>query len=234
VQEESSNSLNDKLADLDNETLETVITVRSLENMKGAKREEVKVHLSDGSFFYLQKDILFQAGLFAGAELSYREALRLIVQSERLALKHKALELLATVHHSRTGLRLKLLKKGYSSPSLDAVLDELTELGYLNDEAFAKEWLQFRIKKHPEGKQALLAGLQEKGIDRSLAERCIRELLKPEDELENVDRLIAKLTRFREVEDEQLIARLRTKGFSYDLIKKALKQRAHPDAEEES
>jgi regulatory protein len=225
VHEEDSNSLNDNLNDFNNEPLDKALTVLAIEDLKRATREKRKIYLSDGSFFYLLKNIVNQFSLYEGQTLTVRELLVLRDQSELIEIKQKCFDLLATMSHSRAGLRLKLVRRGFRASLIDVTLEHLTGLGYIDDEAYAKEWLQFRLKKHPEGKMALLAGLQKKGIERSLAERCVNELVKTETEYDALKKIMARLNRQNEPDEKKLISRLLSRGFSYDIIKKALKER---------
>jgi regulatory protein len=66
--------------------------------------------------------------------------------------------------HSRTELRRKLERKGYGSTEIDATMERLAELGYLDDAAFARGLV--RRRSAGRGPRALAAELAAKGIDR--------------------------------------------------------------------
>jgi regulatory protein len=51
---------------------------------------------------------------------------------------------------------------------VDAAIARLLELGYLDDEAFARAWAESRDRARPRGEHALRLELDRKGVDRSL------------------------------------------------------------------
>jgi regulatory protein len=52
-------------------------------------------------------------------------------------------------------------------------LDRLGELGYLDDEAFARSWVESRDRARPRGEHALKRELQLKGVDRALIDAVL-------------------------------------------------------------
>jgi len=73
--------------------------------------------------------------------------------------------LLARRAHSRAELRQKLVRKGFEADDVQAALGRLAELGYLDDEAFARGLVRRRSVSR--GPLALAAELSAKGIDRA-------------------------------------------------------------------
>jgi regulatory protein len=65
-------------------------------------------------------------------------------------------------------VRRKLSGMGYRASLVDGVVERLGELGYLDDEAFARAWVESRDRSHPRGEHALRLELDRKGVDRSL------------------------------------------------------------------
>ncbi len=61
-------------------------------------------------------------------------------------------------------VRRKLTGTGYRSSLVDEVIDRLEALGYLDDEAFARAWVESRDRARPRGEYALRRELQLKGI----------------------------------------------------------------------
>lgn len=87
--------------------------------------------------------------------------------------KDQALRLLSvrarTVHemHERLG------RAGFSTDIAGQVVDWLLELGYLDDERFAQDWIEYRMRFKPKGRFALMQELRQKGISREVAERAL-------------------------------------------------------------
>ncbi|MGO9179196.1 MAG: regulatory protein RecX [Candidatus Limnocylindrales bacterium] len=61
--------------------------------------------------------------------------------------------------------RRRLVDAGYPALLVDEVLLRLVDLGYLDDEAFARAWVESRDRAHPRGEAALRRELSQKGID---------------------------------------------------------------------
>ena len=75
--------------------------------------------------------------------------------------------------------RRRLTDAGYPAPLVDDVLVRLEELGYLDDEAFAKAWVESRDRAHPRGEGALRRELALKGIATDLVAAVLAERRAP-------------------------------------------------------
>jgi regulatory protein len=71
--------------------------------------------------------------------------------------------------------RRRLRHLGYADPLVDTVVDRLVGLGYLDDEQFARAWVESRDRARPRGESALRRELALKGIDRETARAVLGE-----------------------------------------------------------
>jgi regulatory protein len=69
----------------------------------------------------------------------------------------------------------RLRQLGYPHALVDEVIDRLVELDYLDDEAFARAWVESRDRARPRGETALRRELALKGIDRELIDAVLVE-----------------------------------------------------------
>ena len=67
-------------------------------------------------------------------------------------------------------VRRKLTRLGYRPELVATTVDRLAELGFLDDDAFARSWVESRDRAKPRGEHALRRELGLKGVDRSLVE----------------------------------------------------------------
>jgi regulatory protein len=81
-----------------------------------------------------------------------------------------AARLLEARPRSVAEVRRRLLRLGYGSTLVDLTVVRLAELGYLDDEAFARAWVESRDRSKPRGEHALRRELGLKGVDRSLVD----------------------------------------------------------------
>jgi regulatory protein len=81
-------------------------------------------------------------------------------------------------------VRRKLTGMGYRASLVDAVVVRLEELGYLDDEAFARAWVESRDRSRPRGEHALRQELQRAGVERAVVDEVLtarREQATPGD-----------------------------------------------------
>jgi regulatory protein len=71
--------------------------------------------------------------------------------------------------------RTRLSGAGYPGPLVEQVLQRLVELGYLDDLAFARAWVESRDRAHPRGESALRRELERKGVAREVTEAVLAE-----------------------------------------------------------
>lgn len=77
---------------------------------------------------------------------------------------------------TRAQLREKVLAKDVSPDVADAVLDRMTEVGLVDDERFAHEWVRSRHRSKGLSRRALAHELQRKGVDRTLVDDALTQL----------------------------------------------------------
>jgi regulatory protein len=95
-----------------------------------------------------------------------------------------ALRFLGTRPRTRWELERRLRAAGAGDEVLGRVLVRLAELGYLDDEAFARYWADQRDRHAPRGRRMVEAELRQRGVPREVIERMRSEPADrlPEDE----------------------------------------------------
>jgi len=204
------------------------LIIESLEK-KGSRGERLEVRLSDGSFFFMLRDVFLAAGLGKGDVLDAARIRSLQELSTVREAENKALGLLARSPHSTWGLRGKLLRRGYDRELIERVLERLAAAGYLNDAEYAREWLRQRLRRHPEGRPLLLAGLLQRGVERGTAESALNSVFDSQAEAEAVRTLLDKLSRTggASLSLAEAERRLRNRRFSVRAVREALAE--YPD-----
>lgn len=71
--------------------------------------------------------------------------------------------------------RRRLKQLGYPPPLCDRVVDRLVELAYLDDDAFARAWVESRDRARPRGAVALRRELKRKGVPDETIRRVLQE-----------------------------------------------------------
>jgi len=84
-----------------------------------------------------------------------------------------ALRYLEARPRSTSEVRRRLLIRGYRADLVDGCLERLLDLGVLDDEAFARTWVESRDRARPRGERALRSELRGKGIDRQVVDEIL-------------------------------------------------------------
>jgi regulatory protein len=79
-------------------------------------------------------------------------------------------------------VRRRLRGVGYPDALVEGAVERLVELGYLDDAAFARMWVESRDRARPRGERALRAELGQKGVPRELADQALADRRAPEDD----------------------------------------------------
>lgn len=116
-----------------------------------------------------------------------------------------------------------LTRKGVSEEIANRVLGRLIEKGYVDDEKFARFWVENRNQRKGISHRKLEAELRGKGVSGDIIQEAMQKY--PRDEKSELLKIIEKKS--KKYDDEnKLIAYLARQGFSYDDIKDALSHSA--------
>jgi len=86
-----------------------------------------------------------------------------------------ALRFLEARQRSAAEVRRRLLLHGYRADLVEGSIERLTELGMIDDAAFAKDWVESRDRARPRGERALRQELVRKGIEREVRDQAIAD-----------------------------------------------------------
>lgn len=137
-----------------------------------------------------------------------------------------ALRKLAAQARTRQELDQALRKKNVPDETADAVLDRLEEVGLVDDQAFAQDWVASRQQRRHLSRSALRRELQAKGIGREDLDEALATV-DSDDELEAARALATKKTAAMRslepiVRDRRLAGALARRGFGSGIISTVL------------
>lgn len=132
-------------------------------------------------------------------------------------------------------IRRHLRSKRYSDVAIDRAIDQLRAQRYIDDEAFARYWVDQRERFRPKGDRALVSELLGKGVPRETIDVVLGDR-DPEAEVqqarEAIRRPIARWQTLEEGERKRKIHQyLAARGFSYDTIESVLERPDEPEVE---
>lgn len=110
-------------------------------------------------------------------------------------------------------------REGATQANADRVFERLIERGYVNDEKFARFWVDNRNQSKGSSRRKLGFELRMKGVDPLIIERMLSDSGRTEDD--ELRKILTK-KRGKYGDEQKLIAYLARQGFSYEDIKSAL------------
>ena len=149
-----------------------------------------------------------------------------------------AVRFLGTRPRTRWEVQRRLRCAGVELAEIDAVLDRLTELGYLDDAAFARWWGEQRDRHGPRGLRMIEAELRQHGVPREIVEAYRDEHAAPERRAEDESLPSSEAARARDALQRHLRGRpvpedakarqrigmyLMRRGFDPDVVRATLR-----------
>lgn len=189
----------------------------------------------DGTYrFSLDIFQLSDLGIRVGKEYTEEELVELESESQFGKLYARALEYCLMRPHSAKEVRDYLyrktrdtrtktggIKKGVPVEITERVFVRLTDKGYIDDEKFARYWVENRSTTKGASRRKIIAELRAKGVESSLVERLWDDSERSDEN--ELQKIIAK-KRNRYPDDQKFMQYLARQGFSYDDIKSALSE----------
>ena len=126
-------------------------------------------------------------------------------------------------------VELKLDEGSYSEGEIIQTIDRLKEAGLLDDEKYARDFIDSRLSSKPVSRFRLREQLRAHHVPEEMIREALDEV-DPGTEFENAVAVVKKFARqFEGMEDEDkkrrlIYARLQTRGFSHDTIMAAMSE----------
>ena len=217
---------------------------RSITDIKQAVRDENRVNIYIDNKFFCSLDIsqVVDYHLKIGKVLTeeelqdirrasdfgkfYSRALEYVLSRPHSAkeirdyLKKKTLNRTVRVKNRKTGEYQTKQKEGYDASLVPLVFERLEKHGYVDDERFARLWVENRNVSKGISKKKLKLELQQKGISSSIIEQVLED--NSRDEREELRKVIAK--KANRYQDKQKFTQyLVRQGFNYsDVLEELL------------
>lgn len=110
-------------------------------------------------------------------------------------------------------------REGVSPALTERVFDQLATKGYIDDEAFARFWVESRHRTKGASLRKLRSELSGKGVSPAIIDQTLAASDRSDDD--ELQKILAK-KRSKYADDTKLMAYLARQGFSFDDIKRAL------------
>jgi regulatory protein len=186
------------------------------------KRNKERVNVFIDGQFTLAVTALVAVTLKKGQYLSDDDIERLKDDDEVDKAYNQAIRFLGFRPRSQTEIERNLHDKGYAPEVVSHIVARLRQEQYLDDEAFARFWLENRERFRPRGRQALRYELKQKGLDQEVIETTLAGVDEEESAWAAIE---GKLYRWKNLEEQEfkqkVMAFLSRRGFNYEVATQA-------------
>jgi regulatory protein len=139
-----------------------------------------------------------------------------------------AVRYLAGRPHTVAEIHRHLRSKRFDEAAIDQAIDRLRAQRYVDDEGFARWWVEQRERFKPRGDRALKSELMQKGVSRDVIEVVLGERA-PDADLALAKRALSRpLTRWATLEPQERKRKIHTylaaRGFDYATIEEVIRE----------
>lgn len=189
--------------------------------------ERVNVYV-DGRFLLgVNAVIVLRMELRVGQELLPEQLEQLRSEEAEQQAVDRALNFLSFRPRSREEVRRYLQRKETPPYVIDAALERLDRLNFVNDRAFVEFWVENRDKFNPRGSRALKNELRLKGVERDIVDELVDKDGDEELALRAARKKAASLAHTPGMDyatfRNRLGAFLQRRGFGYDVVTHTVK-----------
>ncbi len=196
----------------------------NITNIEPQKRKgRYNIYVDDKFYCGIDAEGLVKSGYKVGSEVTVKELEQNVFESELRSAFNKLADLIARKPYSKSQLKSKLIDKGYSINVIDKAINKAEEYGYVNDDQYAKMYIEAKKNK---SKREIISGLYGKGINKNIINKNV-QIISEQSEFDNAWTLANKYMKNRPKERkefEKLYAYLYRKGFQGECINSVLKK----------
>ena len=200
--------------------------ITKIEAQKRSK-DRVNIYVDEEYFMAVYAELVYTHSLKKGMEID-KDSLESLLHDEMyMKAKNKALSILSKSDQSEKKLREKLLND-YDENIVEEVIEFLKGYKLINDNLLAEKIVHDNMNLSKFGKNKIKQNLYNKGIAASDIQDAISHI-NPDEEYDNAKYLAEKRLKRLKGEDknkinQKIYQHLAYKGFSYDIIKRVLRE----------
>ena len=190
---------------------------------KVGKGLRYRLFVDDNFEGVFEAEVLARYNLKTGQEIDETFLNALKIENGDFACFDRGLGLLEHGMKSQKQVFDYLKGKGYPIPCIEKAIAKLADYGYINDLAFASEYV--RLYSQKDGKRKIEFALKAKGVDEEVISQAIENNLTEETQDETCLNLAKKKAKNLELDAkgrQKLYTYLAGKGFDFETIKRAV------------
>lgn len=185
------------------------------------KQDRYSVYVDGSYLFSLGEGQLVESKLHTGQELTATKIQEYKKMSDNGKIFDKVLNYLSYRQRSIWELRDYLRRKDVSEDQIEFVLEKCERLNLVDDEKFARAWVQSRRLGRAASQRRLRSELVAKRVSGTVIDRVLHDDQNESDELTILKNLIIK-KKDRYDDNQKLMQYLARQGFNFSDIKSAM------------
>lgn len=191
-------------------------------------RPRYRIYIDDSCRFTVEEDVLIKCGLTKGMTVDPDRLASILESEEWSRARRLALRYLATRRRTSRELEQMLQRKGVSPVHIEAILGEFQRFRYLDDRAFARDWVEERRSRKGFGTARIRRELEEKGVAEELIAEALGEVEEEDEFRLALEVAESRLSRMRSlpwpVLERRLGRQLLNRGFSPAIVLEVLER----------
>ncbi|WP_152392540.1 regulatory protein RecX [Paenibacillus guangzhouensis] len=152
------------------------------------KKRRYQIFVNGEPAFTVHEDIMVKYRLLKGSTIDHEELLPIMVADELQQAYVQSIRYLGRKPRTSHEIQQQLTQKGFEAELIERVIQRLRDERLIDDNLYAKQWTDQRVRNHKKGRLMIKHELQQKGIDKSDIAQAMEEL-NVEDEQESAYRV---------------------------------------------
>lgn len=191
-------------------------------------KNRCNIYIDNVFAFGVSNELIYKENLKIGMIIDEEKLKKIAYEENLINCKETALKIIERSYKTKKEMIKRLLEKGYALEEINETLKFLEEYNFINDESYAKAFINDRTKT--QGKQKIKYALKNKGVSDEIIEEELSKL-DMEKEKENANILALKKYNIlikRESDKyklkEKIIRFLISRGYDYEVAKDAVNE----------
>jgi regulatory protein len=183
------------------------------------------VNFKNSDSIIIAMDIALKNSLKKDMAISDSFLKTLLAENRQIKIKQIAYKYANYKPRTEQQVIQRLRQHDFSDEDINQALAFLREFNLINDEKYAKNFLEELMKRKPSGKKAVIAELLKKGINKEICEDTVAKYYPNDDPIDLALKAAEKKMRMLrnkepDKQKQSLINFLQRKGFDWETIKK--------------
>lgn len=180
----------------------------------------------DGEFVAgVHEDVVLALNLSVGQRFDRDRLVELLKAETARKARESALRLISYRNRTVSELRKRLIGNEFPEEIVEEVIDQLSQVGLLDDERFSRDWVRARGASKPMGRMRLAWELRSKGVEAPMVEEALADIDEDSEvrmALSLAEKRLDKADRGDPSLRTRLSSFLRRRGFGWEVITKVI------------